>query len=190
MAEPADVVLGPVMAQLAACRHAVGIALLNDPVAWELRGTPANLARCAAVTAPWDWRLAVSPHRAVALGAARLAFAMARLRATEPDVVISDRGGAWSVLVFTGPAAVDVCSKVARSSVRAAREADEWVALVDQTVARIAFHAALAAGRGAGAVAIDARALAIHRAARRIAAGQPPVFVPATGPPPRGVLTR
>jgi hypothetical protein len=175
MRETAEIVPGPLMAQLAACRQTAGIALLREPVVWELSGAPGDLARCAAVPLPWDWWLARSSQGALTLGDRRLGRAIATARAACPDVAIQDRTGAWSALVVAGPLAADVCQAAVGWPFFATDAPEQRVLVVDRPAAQRAFHLALVAARKTGAVAIEPRALAIYRAAGRVAASQPSI---------------
>ena len=75
------------MAQLAACRRAVGIAIAPDPGVFELRGPASELSITAGRLAAHGWWRTVSPNRALFLANRP---GLKDVVAAQPDVALSD----------------------------------------------------------------------------------------------------
>ena len=184
---------GCVMAELAACRHGVGVALVRVTIC-EARGPHAALDRMV-VEHSCAYRLRLTRHRAVAIvdlpGSPRPEGAIVD---GGPDVALSARSRELCALVLAGPRAPRLAASAAPGLRLLASfgEGDDLRLLV---IARrdgpAALSALLAAGRGDGAVAVGRTTLGLLRAARRVTAAQRAASLSVTSPAPtpRGVPT-
>jgi hypothetical protein len=161
------------MAQLAACRRAVGIAITPPTGFFELRGPASELSGVACRLDAHGWWRTVSPHRALFLADGT---GMQDVVASQPDVAVSDLSSAYACLILAGPLAGRLAASPAARLARpliVAHDGDDCALLVlPRDRAADTRHALLEAGRADGAVAVDARAAELHRTARRIRARQ------------------
>jgi hypothetical protein len=181
-----------VMAQLAACRRSVGIALAPCPRLVELRGHPADLSAIAAqligrrptagqtarIGCGW-WRSS-TPSRAQLLAdeghQAAFDTLLRQLAAARLDVAVSDLSGAHAALILAGPLAARLAAcpaaRLAQPLMVVCDGDDYRLLVVARERAADSRHVLLEAGRAAGAVAVGTRATELHRAARRIRTAQ------------------
>jgi hypothetical protein len=183
-----------VMAQLAGCRRAVGIALSSRPRLSELRGPATELERivghlgglgvASADCVRWrsGWWQAESPHRLLALADPSRQVDFDRLlavaAASSPDVAVRNVSAGHSSLVLVGPLAARFAmlpaARVATPIMVAADGEHCRFLVLPGCRAERAKRALLQAGRDDGALAIDVSAANLYRAARRIVATQQP----------------
>jgi hypothetical protein len=177
-----------VMAQVAACRRTVGVALVPAVGVFELRGPASELtvvARqltgrrpvtgcCVRMRGGW-WRTE-TPGRARILADAgdlpEVEALLERLVVSRLDVALSDLSAAHAALILAGPLAgrlaASPAARLAQPLMAVCDGDDYHVLVVGLERAGDTRHVLLEAGRADGAVAVGARATELHRAARRI----------------------
>jgi hypothetical protein len=178
-----------VMAQLAACRRAAGLALVPEPALFELRGPAWELGviaqrltgrrpaagTCVRMRHGW-WRTEASGRALVLADGPELEPRLEDVVASRPDVALSDLSAAHAGLVLVGPLAgrlaASPAARLARPVIAACDGNDYWLLVLPQDRAGDARHVLLAAGRADGAVVVGVRATELHRAARRIRVAQ------------------
>jgi hypothetical protein len=186
---------GPhVMAQLAGCRRAVGIALSPRPHLFELRGPAPDLARMAGhlgghgaanahgVRSRCGWWQVEGRHRLLVLAdpsrQADFDRLLAFVAASSPDVAVRNVSAGLSSLVLVGPLAARLAvvpaARAARPVMIVADDEHCRLLVLPACHAQDAKRALLQAGRDDGALAVDVSAANLYRAARRIAATRQP----------------
>ena len=186
---------GPhVMAQLAGCRRAVGIAVLPRPRLFELRGPATDLERIAghlggqgdasarSMRPGSGWWQAESQHRLLVLAdpsrGADFDRLVAFIAVSSPDVAVRNASASLSCLILVGPLAARLAVLPAARGARPVMDVaeDEHCRLLAVPTYRAedAQHVLLEAGRDDGALAVEVSAANLYRAGRRIAATQQP----------------
>ena len=179
---------GHLMAQIAACRRSVGLALAWQSGVFELRGGPAELVATAAalgctrsparesIPTHWGWwRLQASCRALVIADPARVPELRQLLECVvgpRLDVALTDLCGEYAGVALAGPLAARLAAsraiRLAEPVVTVCDGYDYWLLLVPRGRARDTHRALLEAGRVDGAIAVDTQVTALHRAARRI----------------------
>ncbi len=185
-----------VVAQLAACRGAVGVAVCPGFAVLELRGVCQDVVRlaCALTDGCQGWWELVAPHRAIVLLDANApvgASVLTGLPGRAPDVAVRDRSRACVTVAAVGPRAGELLA-VARpkGTLLAATDGGDRLVVVPTEQAAQACAVLLAAGRELGAIAVGAEAIRLHRAARHVQmrgrasrGSHPPAAMSPTGEP-------
>ncbi|WCB94890.1 hypothetical protein DSM104299_03630 [Baekduia alba] len=185
------------MAHLAACRCAVGVAPLPGLGVIELRGSASELheiarhlvgrspavGTCVRIRHGW-WR-SVAPDRALVLAGIgereALAADLAELVARRLDLACADVSEAYAGLVLAGPLAgrlaTSPAARLAAPTIAVPDGDDFWLLVLPRDRVDDACHVLLVAGRVDGAVAVESRVTELYYAARSrpaAMAGHPP----------------
>jgi hypothetical protein len=179
---------GHVMAQVAACQRAVGVATIARPRLFELRGGVDDLGAVAwmlsrqgplqgqTVRLGWGWWLLDAPHRALVLedpsSPGQLQPFLDGLDGRHPDVAVTDISDAYVGVVIAGRLArsltASAAARVPEPAVTAFDGDDYWLLVLRRELARGMPEVLLQAGRFDGAVAVEIQAAELYRAARRV----------------------
>ena len=142
-----------VMAQLAACRRAAGLALVPEPALFELRGPAAELSviarqltgrrpaagTCVRMRHGW-WRTEAAGRALVLADGPELEPRLEDVVASRPDVALSDLSAAHTGLVLVGPLAgrlaASPAARLARPVIAACDGDDYWLLVLPQERAR------------------------------------------------------
>jgi hypothetical protein len=187
-----------VMAQVAACQRAVGVATLRRPRLFELRGGVADLSAVAwtlsrhcplqgqPVRLGWGWWLLDTPHRALVLedpgSPGQLQPFLDRLDRWHPDVALTDISDAHLGVIVAGRSArcvmASAAARLPEPAIIAFDGDDYWLLALRREVAGDPREVLLEVGRADGAVAVAGQAAELYRAARRVHPTRPPAITP------------
>ena len=181
---------GHTMAQLAACRHSVGISLIAAPALYELAGSYLDVTRIGSALGAgeasagssaetrWGWWHQVTPCRALVLADPMCETALERVLSQQAafnlDVAVRSLSARRAGLVLAGPRA----SRLASSSIvhladpvmTVSSGQDYWLLVIRRTRVLNTLRALLELGGPDGAVSVEQHATDLYRAAQRVSA--------------------
>ena len=189
---------GHVMAQVAACQRAVGVATIAQPRLVEMRGGIDDLSAVAwmlsrrapsqgrPVRLDWGWWLLDTPHRGIVLEdpaiPGRLDPFLDGLVSWRPDVALADISGAHSGVVIAGRLArsltLSAAPRLSEPEMTAVDGDDFRLLVLRRELAAETRENLLEVGRSNGAVAVAVQATELYRAARRVTPTRAPSIAP------------